>query len=73
MPISTRANMPILTFNHIFPNKGGLEKLEKIVPKRKSISEEFHNFQNTQENDVQIVAQFEAKKKQPWKKVTFKK
>ncbi len=60
--------MPILTFNHIFPNKEGLEKLEKIVPKRKSISEEFHNFHNTQEKDVQIVAQFETQKRKTFKK-----
>jgi hypothetical protein len=50
-----------------------LKKLEKIMPKRKSISEKFHNFQNTQEEDVQIVAPFVAKKKQPCKKVISKK
>jgi len=54
MPISTTANLPILTFNHVFPNKEGLERLEKFVLKRKSISEKFHNFQNTQEKDVQL-------------------
>jgi hypothetical protein len=38
------------------------------VSKKKSISEEIHNFQNTQEENVQVVAPFQAKKK-PWKKV----
>jgi hypothetical protein len=32
------------------------------VSKNKSISEEIHNFQNTQEGDVQVVAPFQAKK-----------
>lgn len=62
MPISTRANMPILTLNRIFLNKEGLERLENFVPKKKSIIEEFQSFQNTQEEDVQVVAAFEAKR-----------
>jgi hypothetical protein len=41
------------------------------VSKKKSISEEIHNFQNTQEEDVQVVAPFQPKNK-PWK-VTSKK
>jgi len=75
MHVTTKANLPILTSNHIFPNREGLERLAKCVPKKKSISEEVHNFQNTQEKDVQIVAPFEAqkKKKQPYNKVASKK
>jgi hypothetical protein len=38
------------------------------VPKRKSIREEVHNFQNTQEKYVQVVAPFEAQKKKKKKK-----
>jgi hypothetical protein len=63
MRVTTKANLPILTSNHIFPNGEGLERLAKCVPKKKSISEEVHNFQNTQEKNVQIVAPFEAQKK----------
>jgi hypothetical protein len=63
MLVTTKANLPTLISNHIFPNREGLEILEKIVPKRKSINEEVHNFQNTQEKYVQVVAPFEAKKK----------
>jgi hypothetical protein len=33
------------------------------VPKRKSINEEIHKFQDTQEKNVQVVAPFEAKTK----------
>jgi hypothetical protein len=75
MRVTTKANLPILISNHIFPNREGLERLAKCVPKKKSISEEVHNFQNTQEKDVQIVAPFEAqiKKKQPYKKVASEK
>jgi hypothetical protein len=62
MLVTTKANLPTLISNHIFPNSEGLEILEKIVPKRKSINEEVPNFQNTQEKYVQVVAPFEAKK-----------
>jgi len=51
----------------------GLERLEKFVRKKKSINEEVHNFQDTQEKNVQAVTPFEAKKKQSRKKVTSKK
>jgi hypothetical protein len=49
-----------------------LERLKKIVPKKKSINEEVHNFQNTQEEDVQVVAPLETKKKQHPKKTVVK-
>jgi len=62
-PIATRVNLPILMSNHIFSNKVGLKRLQKFVPKRKSINEEVHNFQDTQEKNVQIVTPFEVKKK----------
>jgi len=55
MPIVTRVNLPIRTSNHIFLNREGLERLKKIMPKRRLINKEVHNFQNTQEEDVQIV------------------
>jgi len=74
MPIATRGNLPILISNHISSNKVGLKRLQKFVPKRKSINEEVHNFQDTQEKNVQVVTPFEAKKKkQSQKKVTSKK
>jgi hypothetical protein len=63
MPIATRVNLPILTSNHVFSNRVGLKRLEKFVGKRKSINEEVHNFQNTQEKNVQVVTPFEAQKK----------
>jgi hypothetical protein len=68
MPIATRVNLPILTSNHNFSNRVGLKRLEKIMPKRKSIDEEVHNFQDTQEKNVQVVTPFEAKKKKISKK-----
>jgi hypothetical protein len=34
MPVTTKDNLPILTSYHIFPNREGLERLEKCVPKR---------------------------------------
>jgi hypothetical protein len=34
-----------------------------MCAQRKSINEEVHNFQNTQEKNIQIVAPFEVKKK----------
>jgi hypothetical protein len=74
MPIATTVNLPILISNHIFSNKVGLKILQKFVPKRKSINEEVHNFQDTQEKNVQVVTLFEAKKKkQSRNKVTSKK
>ncbi len=41
MPIVTRVNLAILTSNHIFPNKKGLERLEKFVPKKESSIRKF--------------------------------
>jgi hypothetical protein len=61
--LTTKANLPTLISNCIFPNMEGLEILKKIVPKRKSINEEVHYFQNTQQKYVQVVVPFEAKKK----------
>jgi hypothetical protein len=55
MPITIKVNMPILTSNHIFPNRKGFKMLEKFVPKRKSISENIPNFQ--------VVSPFETQKK----------
>ncbi len=55
MPMVTRVNLPIGTSNHIFLNRDGLERLKIFMAKRKSINEEVHNFQNAQEEDVQIV------------------
>jgi hypothetical protein len=63
MLVTTKANLPTLISNCIFPNMEGLEILKKIMPKRKSIIEEVHNFQNTQQKYVQVVVPFEAKRK----------
>ncbi len=63
MLITIKVNMPILTSNHIFPNKKGLKMLQKFVPKRKLISENIPNFQNSREEDVQVVSPFETQKK----------
>jgi hypothetical protein len=41
MPIVTRVNLAILTSNHIFPNRKGLERLEKFVPKKESSIRKF--------------------------------
>jgi hypothetical protein len=49
MPIATRVNLPIIISNHIFSNKVGLKRLQKFVPKRKSINEEVHNFLDPRE------------------------
>ncbi len=35
MPITIKVNMPILTSNHIFPNRKGFKMLQKFVSKRK--------------------------------------
>jgi hypothetical protein len=62
IPVTIKVNMPISTSNHIFPNRKGFKMLEKFVPKRKSISENVPNFQDSQVEDVQVVSPFEPKK-----------
>jgi hypothetical protein len=62
MLVTTKANLPILISNHIFPNREGLERVNKFVPNKKSISEKVPNFQDSQKEDVQIVAPFKPKK-----------
>jgi hypothetical protein len=62
MLIVTRVNLPIRTSSHIFLNREDLERFLKIMPKRKSINEEVHNFQNTHEEDVQIVWHLKPKR-----------
>jgi hypothetical protein len=44
-----------------------------MVPMRKSMSGQVPNFKDTQEEDVQVVAQFKLQKKQFQKKVASKK
>jgi hypothetical protein len=46
--------------------------LKKFVPKRKSISANIPNFQDSQEEDVQVVSPFETQKNNFGKKVEFK-
>jgi hypothetical protein len=52
MYVITRTNMPTLISNIIFPNREGLERLNKFMPRRKSMSGQIPNFQDTQEEDV---------------------
>jgi len=73
MPITIKVNMPILTSNHIFPNRKGFKMLEKFVPKRKSINENIPNFQNSKEEDVQVVSPFETQKNNFGKRLHSKK
>jgi hypothetical protein len=62
MLVVTKAYLPILISNYIFPNKEGLERVDKFVPNKKSISEKVPNFQDTHKEDVQIVAPFKPNK-----------
>jgi hypothetical protein len=73
MPITIKVNMPILTSNHIFPNRKGFKMLEKFVPKRKSISEKIPNFQDSQKEDVQVVSPFQTQKNNSGKRLRSKK
>jgi hypothetical protein len=73
MPITIKVNMPILTSNHIFPNRKGFKMLEKFVPKRKLINENIPNFQDFQEEDVQVVSPFETQNNNSRKKLHSKK
>ncbi len=58
-----KTNFLILTSYSTFPNRKGLEKVKKLMLKKKLISEEVFNFQDTQEEDVQVVAPCTQKKK----------
>jgi regulator of sigma D len=62
MLVATKINLPILISNYIFPNSEGLERVDKFVPNMKSSNEKILNFQDTQKEDVQIVAPFKHKK-----------
>jgi hypothetical protein len=63
MLVAMRTNLLILTSYSTFPNNNGLEKVKKLMLKKKLVSEEVFNFQDTQEEDVQVVAPFAPKKK----------
>jgi hypothetical protein len=62
MPITIKVNMPIFTSNHIFPNRKGFKMLEKFVPKRKSISENIPNFQDSQRMMFKLCHHLKPKK-----------
>jgi hypothetical protein len=55
MPITIKVNMHILTSNHIIPNRKDFKMLEKFLPKRKSISENIPNSQDSQEDDCVTI------------------
>ncbi len=56
-----RTNLLMLTSYTTFPNRNGLEKVKKLMLKNELVSEEVFNFQDTQEEDVQVVAPFAPK------------
>jgi len=63
MPIYTIINLAILTSNHIFPNRKGLERLEKSVPKKESSIRKFIIFKTPKKRMFKLC----CKKKQPQK------
>jgi hypothetical protein len=63
MPIDTIINLAILTSNHIFPNRKGLERLEKFVPKKESSIRKFIIFKTPKKRMFKLCSK--KKKKQP--------
>jgi hypothetical protein len=67
--VYTINNLAILTSNPIFPNRKGLEILEKIVPKKESSIRKFIIFKTPKKRMVKLC----SKKKQLQKNVASKK